>query len=181
MAAAANPADDPGKLATIDFEASCFPSRGRSFPIEAGLCRVADGFTASWLIRPTAEWLTWDWDPGAEATHGISLDEALRRGRPVDEVVREMAAFTAGLTVLCDSGLDAVWLEALVFAARRGAPFRVFPVDPVLKSLTLAADDLDDARRRAALQFPHLHRAGPDARHLAEVIRILSGYDANGI
>jgi hypothetical protein len=179
VTAAAQLVTDPMLLATIDFEASIFPSRGRSFPIEAGLSRVSDGLTASWLIRPTPEWLTWDWDEGAEDTHGISLDEARQRGRPVDEVLREMSAFAAGLTVLSDSGLDDLWLETLAAAAQRHVPFAVLLAKPVLETFTQDEDEIDAARMLAIHRFPRLHRAGPDARNLAEYIRILAGIDTD--
>ena len=64
---------DPGQLAAVDFEASCLPSYGRGFPLEVGLSCVGTGETKSWLIRPDGAWLGWDWDPAAEAIHGISL------------------------------------------------------------------------------------------------------------
>ncbi len=168
---------DAGELATIDFEASCLPDYGRSFPVEVGVTCVATGETTSWLIRPTDTWLTWGWDPGAEAMHGISLDEARQRGRPADEVLREMSAATRGLRVVSDSGLDAVWLGVLAEAARRGVPFEVQPVQPVLLELAMAPYEIESAEERATRAFPHRHRAGPDARHLAEVIRMLAGFD----
>ncbi len=167
-----------GALAAIDFEASGLPGVGRkTFPVEVGLACVASGDTRSWLIRPTDEWLTWGWDPGAEAMHGISLDEALSRGRPVDEVLRELSAMARPLRVVSDSGLDDIWLGVLASGARRSVPFEIQLVDPVLEDLAATGADAEAAQTAADTRYPPAHRAGPDARRLAEVIRILGGYD----
>jgi hypothetical protein len=169
--------EDPGRLAVIDFEASCLPSFGRSFPLEVGLSRVGTGETASWLIKPIDAWLDWDWDPAAERIHGITLADALERGRPPLDVLRELAAMARSSRVVSDSGLDALWLGVLADGARRGVPFEVHGADPVLEALAANRAAIDDAAALAGARFPHLHRAGPDARHLAEVIRVLAGYD----
>ena len=169
--------EDPGQLAVIDFEASCLPAYGRSFPIEVGLSRVGTGETASWLIKPVDAWLDWDWDPAAERVHGVTLADALERGRPALDVLRELSAMARSFRVVSDSGLDAVWLGVLDDGARRGAPFEVHPVGPALDALAFNAEAIAAASAVAASRYPHLHRAGPDARHLAEVIRVLAGYD----
>ncbi|MGA0601137.1 hypothetical protein ACO2Q3_10590 [Caulobacter sp. KR2-114] len=167
-----------GALAAIDFEASGLPGVGhRTFPVEVGLSCVASGDTRAWLIRPTEEWLTWGWDPAAEAVHGISLDEALGRGRTPHEVLRELAAMARPLRVVSDSGLDDVWLGVLAAGARRSVPFEIQLVDPVLEDLAATAEDAEAAQSAADGRYPLTHRAGPDARRLAEVIRILGGYD----
>lgn len=171
---------NPGELATIDFEASCLPAYGRSFPVEVGVTCVASGETTSWLIRPSDDWLTWGWDPAAEQMHGISLDEARSRGRPANEVLREMSTAVRGLRVVSDSGMDAIWLGTLSNAARRGVPFEIQPVEPVLLELAMAPYEIESAEAKADHAFPHLHRAGPDARRLAEVIRVLAGFDRFG-
>jgi hypothetical protein len=168
---------DPGLLAAIDFEASCLPSYGRSFPLEVGLSRVGTGETSSWLIKPIDAWLDWDWDPAAERIHGITLADALERGRPPLDVLRELADMARSMGVVADSSLDAVWLGVLADAAQRGAPFRVQAVGPVLQDLAEDPAAIEVATAVAASRYPHLHRAGPDARHLAEVIRVLAGYD----
>ena len=168
----------PGALAAIDFEASGLPGPGhKTFPVEVGLSCVASGDTRSWLIRPTDERLTWGWDTAAEALHGIGLDEALSRGRPVDEVLRELTAMARPLRVVSDSGLDDIWLGVLASGARRSVPFEIQLVDPVLEDLAVTPADADAAQAVAETRFPRAHRAGPDARKLAEVIRIRGGYD----
>ena len=53
----------------IDFEASCLPRHGRSFPIEVGI--AGGGIARSWIIRPHAAWAGWDWTAEAEALHGL--------------------------------------------------------------------------------------------------------------
>ncbi|GFE75937.1 hypothetical protein NTCA1_35860 [Novosphingobium sp. TCA1] len=41
----------------IDFEASCLPEYGLSFPIEVAAARI-DGQSRAWLIRPLPVWKT---------------------------------------------------------------------------------------------------------------------------
>ena len=53
-------------LVTIDFEASCLPRDGRSYPIEVGVADMA-GWSRAWLIRPEAEWRGWTWWAEAQA------------------------------------------------------------------------------------------------------------------
>ena len=40
-------------IIAIDFEASCLPRHGRSYPIEVGV--AGDGIERSWIIAPSAD------------------------------------------------------------------------------------------------------------------------------
>ena len=72
------------QVAIIDFEASCLPEAGESYPIEVALAKV-DGSTRSWLIRPSPEWQFWDWSSEAEHLHGPQIESALAMLRSAAE------------------------------------------------------------------------------------------------
>jgi hypothetical protein len=168
---------DLARLATLDFEASCYPDAGKSFPVEVAVCRVADGETRSWLIRPHDSWAEWSWDPGAEAVHHLSRERLEREGRPVQEVLDELTAAADGLAVVSDSRSDDVWLRVLADAADRPVPFAIASFTRLLKDLAPADPDRFRARcklieTQALALHPEQHRAGPDAQRLAEMIRL---------
>src|SRR5690606_41951734 len=72
-------------LVFLDFEASSLSER--SYAIEVGWV-FADGREEDHLIRAAPEWT--DWDPSAEAIHGISRNELLERGRDHTAVAQRM-------------------------------------------------------------------------------------------
>jgi hypothetical protein len=167
-------------IAALDFEASSLPGPG-SYPIEVGIAFAADGATRSWLIRPELGWAAVGiWDPAAERLHGLTRDTLKRDGQPVEEVTVELAAAVAGHAVVSDAATaDGYWLQMLYAATGRKPPFRIAPLAPLLKDIIAATGDAaaGDIERAAALalqRFPERHRAGPDARRLAEIIRILT-------
>ena len=106
--------------ALIDFEASCLPEYGYSYPIEVAVARV-DGTSRTWLIRPSEAWRYWDWSPEAEALHGISHDLIAREGLAPEQVLAELNEFVGESIVYADADLDAYWLEVLAQAAA-GSP-----------------------------------------------------------
>ncbi|WP_176400364.1 hypothetical protein [Sphingobium sp. Z007] len=158
---------------TIDFEASCLPRHGRSFPIEVG---IADGDMArSWLIRPHADWEGWDWTAEAEALHGLSRERIACEGQPADVVLAELAAATRGRLVVADSLLDQHWLDTLAAAAGAPAPFTIAHV------ATLFDDEgVDEERIAAAIAFADAravirHHAAGDALWLSALIAHVRG------
>lgn len=160
-------------MLTMDFEASCLPRAGRSFPIEVGIAGPA-GWSRSWLIRPIAEWSDWTWTEEAEALHGISRDQLLREGQPPVEVMAELNAITSGHPVVADHDLDRHWLQVLAEAAGVAPQFQVVHVSELLDrcqadpaSIQRAVDLADDA-------VPARHRAGPDAVWLARLTAYLA-------
>lgn len=158
--------------ALIDFEASCLPDYGQSYPIEVALART-DGSSRTWLIRPAPAWRYWDWSPEAEALHGISPALIAHEGLPPAQVLAEMQAFAAGCRVYADADLDAYWLEVLAHAAGADTPFPVlylgefFAEQGYTRSQVLAA--LAAARER----LPVEHVARDDAKRLALAVRLL--------
>ncbi|NUB11257.1 hypothetical protein GAY28_00225 [Azospirillum brasilense] len=168
-------------LVVLDFEASCFPMPG-SYPIEVGVATL-DGWSAGWLIRPTAEWLRHGaWDPAAARTHGITMEMLQQDGLDPAVVVQELdKVLFPGRPVVSDAaGAESFWLSVLYAAVGREPPVIIEPIQPVLPGLTssgglYAAGEIAAAEYEASLGWPERHRAEPDARRLAEVVRILAG------
>ncbi|MEI9852878.1 MAG: hypothetical protein WDN24_20705 [Sphingomonas sp.] len=92
-------------IVAIDFEASCLPRHGYSFPIEVGIAVNGD-HVRSWLIAPDPGWEGWDWTREAEALHGISRDHLIAHGRPAGIVLAELTAEVGANRLVSDSSLD---------------------------------------------------------------------------
>lgn len=170
---------DLARLAVLDFEGSCYPDEGKSFPIEVAVCRLRSDEARSWLIRPHEAWRDWTWDAGAEQSHGLTRERLEQDGIAADRVLDELAAFAAGFDVVSDSESDDWWLEALAKAAGRRIPFALGSTAHVLKLLGVEGQTQDDpvwqeADRLARERFPRRHRAEPDARRGAEIIRLVA-------
>ena len=156
----------------IDFEASCLPSYGQSFPIEVALAGT-DASSCNWLIRPDPQWEYWDWSEEAEALHGISRAQLEREGMPAAQVLEELIVAARGCDVYADADLDAYWLETLALACGKDVPFPIRFFGELLeernytRAQVVAA--LDEARRR----MPAEHRARDDALRLALTLRLL--------
>lgn len=174
---------DPGAqdLLCIDFEASTLGPG--SFPIEVALAEVATGAVRSWLIRPAMIWLArGHWSEDAERLHGIDLARLEAEGEEPGAVAAAVLAFAAGRPVFSDApAYDQQWLDALCGHGRAGPVPRLlhlaeraqaiaFHRRGVLPGLTLAGAAAEAARR-----VPEVHRAAPDARRNAELLRILLG------
>ena len=172
------------RLVNLDFEGSCYPSEGKSFPIEVAACRLSDGEARAWLIRPHADWEDWTWNPQAEAVHGLSRDRLEREGVEPRRVLVELTGFVAGLEPVSDSESDAHWLKVLADAAGLEPPFEIGSSAHVLKLMGIDGQTQDhplwqEADRLATERHPRAHRAEPDARRGAEILRIVA--ERNGL
>ncbi len=100
-------------LAFLDFEAS---SLGKtSYPIEVAWV-FEDGRSEAHLIRPAPQWT--DWDPQAEAVHGIARPMLEIEGTPHDSVARRMIDVLGGHQLYASApSWDGKWLSALLRAA----------------------------------------------------------------
>lgn len=156
----------------IDFEASCLPKHGRSFPIEVGVSDLA-GTSRSWLIRPHAQWRDWTWTEEAQALHGLSRARLEADGLPAEDVLAELSMVVKGRQVVADSDLDIEWLKILAAAAHRLMTFKVDHVAVLLDAWNVTPERAADAMRAADRQTTVRHRAGPDARWLALVLNVL--------
>ena len=160
-------------IITIDFEASCLPRHGRSFPIEVGV--AGEGIARSWLIRPHASWFGWDWTREAEALHGLSRARIEAEGLPAEVVLAELAAATRGRRVIADSLIDQYWLDTLAQAAGSATPFRIEHVATLFDE-----HGVDEAQIAAAVDHADnggavRHRAAGDALWLAALVAHLTG------
>nr|WP_231708555.1 hypothetical protein [Sphingomonas populi] len=160
-------------VAIIDFEASCLPEAGESYPIEVALAKV-DGSTRSWLIRPVAEWQYWDWSVEAEHLHGISRAMLSEQGQRPQQVLDELMAEAAGCEVYADCDLDAYWLETLAQACDRAAPFRVRYLGELLCAQGVSRKDVVAALAHAKRLLPAEHVARDDASRLALALKLLT-------
>ena len=158
--------------ALIDFEASCLPEYGQSYPIEVALARV-DGSSRTWLIRPAEAWRHWDWSPEAQALHGISQDLIAREGLPPDQVLAEMAQFAGACAVYADADLDAYWLEVLAHAAGAEPPFAVRYLGEYMVERGFTRPQVVAALATARERLPIEHVARDDASRLALTVRLL--------
>ncbi len=151
---------------TIDFEASCLPRHGRSFPIEVGIAD-ARGNSRAWLIRPHASWNGWTWTEEAESLHRITPALLEREGLPACVVLSELCHAIGGREVIADSSLDAVWLTTLSRAAGIPADFSIVNLSEVLAGMAPTAEQLLHADACVERFEIRQHRAAQDARHLA--------------
>jgi len=158
--------------ALIDFEASCLPEFGQSYPIEVAIARL-DGRSRVWLIKPAEVWAFWDWDPEAEALHGISRNLLGREGLPPGQVIGEMAEFVADCEVYADADLDQYWLETLCGAVRAKLPFPVRYLGEFLVERGFTRSQVVGALEEAKRRMPKEHLAREDAKRLALVVKLL--------
>jgi hypothetical protein len=99
-------------LIAIDFEASGLGPG--SFPIEVALAPVDGELPWSALIRPTEMWCQGEWDEIAEEVHGISLEQIVRQGLDVTEVIERLASASHDAVLVSDGAImDTYWLSRL--------------------------------------------------------------------
>jgi hypothetical protein len=165
-------------VVTIDFEASCLPRHGRSFPIEVGVSDL-QGRSRAWLIRPHDDWRDWGWTDEAERLHRLSRDRLQQDGLPAATVLRELTATVRGCQVVADSDLDAHWLRTLTAAAGATQSFKVGHVSALLDAWRTTPEAAADAMLAADRLTRERHRAGPDARWLALVLDALRPREAS--
>jgi len=165
--------ENPLTILAIDFEASCLPRHGRSFPIEVGISGA--GRTQSWLIRPHESWAGWDWTAEAEALHGLSLERVRHEGLPVEAVLDRLIAAMEGCRAVADSVIDQYWLETLANAAGETAPFLIDHVSVLLDEYRASERRIAAAVAFADAWHPLRHRAASDAAWLATLLDHVAG------
>lgn len=158
--------------ALIDFEASCLPEYGQSYPIEVAIARL-DGESRTWLIRPVEAWRHWDWAAEAEALHGISRELLDREGQAPEHVLAEMRDFVGGRPVYADADLDAYWLEVLAHAAATKPPFAVRYLGEYMVERGFTRPQVVAALAAARERLPIEHIARDDASRLALTVKLL--------
>jgi hypothetical protein len=166
-------------IACLEIEASS-PILPGAVPIEVAICDVDSGATKSWLVAPPhRRWGEAAWDPPERRPHKISPNILLAEGQPIEVVQAELTAAAAGHVVVSDAVLtDGALLRALYGQA---PPFELGSISEVIRSLVRHLERRDAllavgrATNEAFARIPNVHRARPDARRWAEVIRILRG------
>jgi hypothetical protein len=162
---------------TIDFEASCLPRHGRSFPIEVGVS--GPWGTRSWLIRPLPEWREWDWTEEAYRLHGISWEQLEEAGQDPAIVVAEVRQALGASRVIADSTIDRIWWQTLLdagagaIAPSGSSAIRIEHVADVLTELGASHEQIMAAQWSADMLCPGRHRAGPDAFWLFTLLSTL--------
>ena len=164
-------------IITIDFEASCLPRHGRSYPIEVGIAGMRAGTitSRSWLIRPHHDWQGWDWTPRAQALHGLSRERIARDGVDAAQVLVELQAAVQGHRLVADSLIDQYWLDTLAAAAGQESALTIDHVSIVMEELRVGESRIARALDHANAMVQTRHRAAEDARWLAAVIADLGG------
>jgi hypothetical protein len=93
----------------LDFEASSLGKH--SYPIEVGWV-FEDGRSEAHLIKPAPQWV--DWDPSAEALHGISRSVLEAEGTAHDVVANRVLEALAEHVVYSNApSWDGMWLSML--------------------------------------------------------------------
>lgn len=156
-------------ILAIDFEASCLPRHGLSFPIEVGVADECGGVRSS-LIRPDTTWRDWTWTAEAEALHGLTRERLYDEGRPAAVVAAELTEILQGRLVIADSYLDDDWMRTLMAAAGRPPPTRIVHVDALADRLDLTFEEVVGCVAAADAHGFRRHRAGDDAQWLAALL-----------
>jgi DNA polymerase III epsilon subunit-like protein len=181
-------------IAILDCEASSLGRDG--YPIEVAWSFVQlDGLDAAGgpieqvLIRPLPFWT--DWDPQAEAVHGISRAMLAAEGEHAAVAARRISEAIDGALVYTDApSFDGRWLRRLMQDTNVEAVFGVAPIESLFLDVSrghfVASDSRDvmllDRRQeywiqriveRAKTTHPRTHRAAADVRHYLEILRLL--------
>jgi hypothetical protein len=177
----------PDNIICLDFEASAqiqADHTDRSYPIEVGIAYVHSGECRSWLIRPTEKWLVEGlWSSEAAGVHNIPQDLLMREGSPPEQVAAELAVATINARVFSDApSYDGAWLKTLYsVAGTTKPPFKFEDFHAFAWQLACRAGRRPDiavvnSELEAHTRFPLLHRAVPDARRNAEILRLIAGW-----
>lgn len=171
-----------GNPVFYDCEASCLGG----LPIEIGWAYLDERSGAirseGHLIRPPADWdMKPVWDPDAEKLHGITLRRLRAEGRPPEDIAARMNDLLAGRQLYSDSPVDDErWLTLLFDAAGKVPLYATSRFNARDLAARRAADlgwapaQIERAMQEAKRIAPPAHRAAADARHWAELWRILS-------
>lgn len=157
----------------MDFEASSLSKD--SYPIEVAWSNT-DGSIESYLIRPEPNWTHWDEHAEIEF-HGISRNELMEKGLPVEWVVGRMRGKLKGQYVYVDGGeFDAAWCERLFDYRGYSSklPFRMKHFDDLLL-FDFGQWTVTDKERMAEIKTAArqaaggVHRAEVDVRYLQQI------------
>lgn len=151
-----------------------------AFPIEVGW---SDDSLAgsSFLVRPAPTWTRAMWSTESEGVHGIAWEMLMDEGVPVAEAADRIDALgRGGVRLSSDSpGHDGPWLARIYAAVGRPMPFALIDDTEAVGHALLRTHGRDSAVDRyheavdlAERAFERPHRAFPDARCNAAVLRM---------
>mgnify|MGYP003584392471 CR=1 FL=1 len=153
----------------VDFEASCLPHYGRSYPVEVGIAS-SRGWSRSWLIKPSPDWMDWHWTEEAQALHGLTPERLTREGLEPGEVAQLLRDAVRGSQVIADSHFDDYWSRTLFAAAGERRHVPVHCLADIQAFHDISGERLVRAMAEADLQRRRRHRAEDDARWLAHLL-----------
>lgn len=169
----------PG-LVFVDCEATGLEQP--SHPLSVGLA-WCDGRTELRLVRPHCSWATVKWNTAALRIHNLTPEMLEKDGHEACDVAAWLNDRCAGMTVCSDAPrFEAYWLSVLFKAAEITPGFRLADAEEEdIRAMEQAGGGrLDDGSMmeiysrsvdRAALAFPHTHKADEDALHRAMIHR----------
>lgn len=177
-----NDSHDANNLAQpifMDFEASGLSKD--SYPIEVAWSNT-DGSIECYLIRPEPAWTYWD-ELAEHEVHGISRQELMEKGLPVEWVVDRMRSKLKDQTIYVDGGdFDAVWCEKLFdYKGYSGKlPFHMKHFDDLLLFdfgcwTVTDKDRMAEIRIAARQAAGGVHRAEVDVRYLQQIYKRVKG------
>ena len=142
----------------IDIEASGFGAH--SYPIEIGVVK-ADGSRYCSLITPQDDWV--HWSEQAESVHKISRQMLQEKGKPADQVCKELNRFMGNQSAYSDAWVhDSPWLTRLFWAGRSNPEFHMSPIEIITTEEQLLI--WDETKQLLTHQLKiHRHRASADA------------------
>jgi hypothetical protein len=162
-------------IAFLDIEASGLDG----YPIEIGWAIPDIGagrmVVRSMLLRPPSAWnIAECWDEAAEKLHRISIDDLARDGQGPDAILLAMNAELAGYRLATDApAWDVAWLRHLVEASAYEPAFEIAPqnaltlIGEAARARGWSPEGFAKAISGLEADYPHTHRAGPDAARLA--------------
>lgn len=163
----------------LDFEASSL--RDTSYPIEVAWS-LPDGSIEASLISPAWNWS--DWDPRAEAVHGIAHETLLRDGASASAVAEKMNRKLTDHICYTDAPeFDRFWLERLFEHSNDDPHFEIRHAE---SDLMMSLYPMDRFTRRQALERVNFlkraaweacglrqHRAANDVKYLLELYKLV--------
>ena len=143
-----------------------------SYPVEIGFV-LPDGASYCTLICPLPHWSHWDAE--AERRHRVARETAVKHGRDVTEVARQLNTRLAGRTLYCDGAADArVWLQMLFDAAGMLPAFAIEDLRGLLSEREAAFWHV--LRQQVATEMRlQRHRASADAKILQSTLARMRG------
>lgn len=112
-----------GMKVFLDFEASSLSDQ--SYPVEVAWV-FEDGYAESHLIKPAPEWI--EWDPRAEAIHGISRARLVHEGETHTSVATRMIEVLSEHELFASApSWDGKWLSVLLRGGRAAPPCPAAP------------------------------------------------------